>query len=130
MLKLWLLPQLLQDKPNVVFQHDGVPPHIHNEVMTFLKGSSLSNGSAKWGSTSWPLQSPDLTLLNFFLWGFMKDEVYIPPMPITMNNLKDQIQTATANTDQPLLQNVWHEVNIILMCAGQQLEHLLNFHRE
>jgi hypothetical protein len=29
------MPQLLQDKPDV-FQHDGVPPHIHNEVTTFL----------------------------------------------------------------------------------------------
>jgi hypothetical protein len=27
--------------------------------------------------------------LNFFLWGFVKDEVYVPPMPMTLNNLKD-----------------------------------------
>jgi hypothetical protein len=37
--------------------------------------------------------------LNFFLWGFMKDEVYILPMSTTQNNLKDQIQTAIAKTD-------------------------------
>jgi hypothetical protein len=30
------MPQLLEDKPNVVFQHDGAPPHILNEVTTFL----------------------------------------------------------------------------------------------
>jgi hypothetical protein len=35
MLELWLMPQLLLDKPNVVLQHDGAPPHIHDEV-TFL----------------------------------------------------------------------------------------------
>jgi hypothetical protein len=36
MLELWLMPQLLEDKPNV-FQHDGAPPpHIHSEVTTFL----------------------------------------------------------------------------------------------
>jgi hypothetical protein len=34
--------------------------------------------------------------LNFFLWCFVKDEVYILPMPITLNNLKDQIRTAIA----------------------------------
>jgi hypothetical protein len=34
-LELWLMPQLLQDKPNV-FKHGGAPPHIHNEVTTFL----------------------------------------------------------------------------------------------
>jgi len=36
MLESWLMSQLLQDKPNVVFQCDGAPPHIHNEVTTFL----------------------------------------------------------------------------------------------
>jgi len=30
------MTQLLQDESNVVFQHDGAPPHIHNEVTTFL----------------------------------------------------------------------------------------------
>jgi hypothetical protein len=40
----------------------------------------------------------------------VKDEVYVPPMPITLNNLKDRIRTAIAKTDQPLLQNVWNEV--------------------
>jgi hypothetical protein len=37
MLELWLMLQLLKDKPNVVFQHDRVPPHTHNDVTTFLK---------------------------------------------------------------------------------------------
>jgi hypothetical protein len=35
MVALWVMPQLLQDKPNV-FQHDGAPLDIHNEVTTFL----------------------------------------------------------------------------------------------
>jgi hypothetical protein len=41
------------------------------------------------GSTYWPLQSPDLTPFDFFLWGFVKDEVHVLPMPITLNNLKE-----------------------------------------
>jgi hypothetical protein len=40
----------------------------------------------------------------------VKDEVHVPLMHVTLNNLKDRIQTAIAKTDQPLLQNVWHEV--------------------
>jgi hypothetical protein len=39
----------------------------------------------------------------------VKDDVYVPPMPITLNNLKDRLRRATAKTDQHLLQNVWHE---------------------
>jgi hypothetical protein len=40
----------------------------------------------------------------------VKDEGYVLPMPITLNNLKDRIRTVIAKTDQPLLPNVWHEV--------------------
>jgi hypothetical protein len=35
---------------------------------------------------------------RLFLWGFVKDEVYVPPVSITQNNLKDRIRTATAKT--------------------------------
>jgi len=110
MLELWLMPQLLQDKPNVVFQHDGAPPHIHNEVTTFLNRHWPERWIGRGGSTSWPPRSPDLTPSTFSLWGFVKDEIYVPPTPIILSNLKDRIRTATAKTDQPLLQNVWHEV--------------------
>jgi hypothetical protein len=48
--------------------------------------------------------------LEFFLCGFVKNEIYVLPMPKTLKDLTDRIRTATANTDQPLLQNVWHEV--------------------
>jgi hypothetical protein len=57
------------------------------------------------------------------VWGFVKDEVYIPPMPITLKNLEDRIRTGVKKIDQPLLQNVRHEVDIVLICAGQQMEH-------
>jgi hypothetical protein len=40
----------------------------------------------------------------------VKDEFYIPPMPITLNSLKDLIQTAIAKIDRSLLQKAWHEV--------------------
>jgi hypothetical protein len=88
MLELWLMPQLLQDKTVVGFQRDGVPPHIHNEVTAFLYRQLLQlwidQGE---GSTSWPSQSPDLITIDFSMCGFVKD-VYILPVPITLNNLR------------------------------------------
>jgi hypothetical protein len=89
MLELWLMPQLL-----AVFQHDGAPPHIHNEVTTFLNRQLPERWIGWGGSTSWPPWSPDLTPIDFFLWGFVKDEVNVPPMPITLKNLKDRTRTA------------------------------------
>jgi hypothetical protein len=40
----------------------------------------------------------------------VKDEVYILPMPITLNTLKNQIQTVIAEIDKTLLENIWHEL--------------------
>jgi hypothetical protein len=36
------MPLLLEDKPNVVFQHDRAPPHIQYEVTTFLNSCGLA----------------------------------------------------------------------------------------
>ena len=57
MLELWWMPQLPKGTQNVVFQHDGVPTHIHNEVTTFLNKQLTSQGE----STTWPPHSTDLT---------------------------------------------------------------------
>jgi hypothetical protein len=48
--------------------------------------------------------------MDFFLWGFVKDNVYIPPLPTTLPELKTRIREASANTDQEILHNVWQEV--------------------
>jgi hypothetical protein len=40
----------------------------------------------------------------------VKDEIYVMPIPLMLNNLKDRIRTATAKIDGLLLQNVWQEV--------------------
>ena len=52
----------------------------------------------------------------------MKDEVYVLPMPITLNNLKNH-QTVTAKTEQ-----LGTRLNITSKYAGHQTEHILNFH--
>jgi hypothetical protein len=45
-------------------------------------------------------QLPDLTTMDFFLWTFLKDNVYFPPLPTTLHELKTRIRQASANTDQ------------------------------
>jgi len=77
------------------------------------------------GSTSWPPQFPDLIPLDFFLWFFVKCEVYVPPVAITLNNLKDRIRTEIAKSDQSLLQNIWHEVEYCLdVCRATNGAHI------
>jgi hypothetical protein len=44
------------------------------------------------------------------LWDFVKDNVYLPPMPTTLYELKTRIRETYANIDQEILHNVWQEV--------------------
>jgi hypothetical protein len=45
---------------------------------------------------AWPPRSPDLTLLNFLLWGFVKDRVFAPPLPANVVELLVRIITVVA----------------------------------
>jgi hypothetical protein len=51
-------------------------------------------------------------------------------VPVTLQKLQDRTLRAIAKIDEPLLQNVCHEIEYILMCAGQQMEHILKLHRK
>jgi hypothetical protein len=47
---------------------------------------------------------------GFILWGFVKDNVYVPPLSTTLHELKTRVREACVNTDQEILHNVWQEV--------------------
>lgn len=60
-----------------IFQQDGAPPHTARRTRDFLNFKTNS----KWigiGSPyiTWPPHSPDLTPMDFFLWGHLKQRVY------------------------------------------------------
>ena len=70
------LPRLLEDVPlnkrgRMYFQHDGAPPHSSREVRNF-PGRWLG----RCGPHNWPARSPDLSPLDYCVWGWMKELVY------------------------------------------------------
>ena len=44
---------------------------------------------------AWPPRSPDATPCDFFLWRYVKDQVYVPPLPASIPELKVRIRTAS-----------------------------------
>ena len=54
---------------------------------------------------SLPPRSPDLTVCDFFLWGYLKSRVY-ESKPRTLDELKDAIKMEIALIDENLLQRV------------------------
>jgi hypothetical protein len=80
--------------------------------------------------TCWPPRSPDLTPSDFILWGYVKGNVFVRPVPVTLDDLKQRITTATAGVDgyNRMLTRVWQEfdyrVDICRVTKGAHIEHL------
>lgn len=103
-----------QTRLNLKFQLDGSPVHNAAVVREWLN----ENFENKWiGRNSplieWPPRSPDLTPLDFFLWGFLKQQVY-KSRPQSVDELRIRITEASANITPQQLRNV--TVNLRKRC--------------
>ena len=78
------------------------------------------------GDVHWPARSCDLTPLDFFLWGYLKDKVYVNK-PRTIQELKDEIIRHINDIEPQLclrvIENVDHPIEV---CHRSRGEHLAN----
>ena len=76
------------------------------------------------GFNNLPPRSPDATPCDFFLWGYVKDQIYVPPLPASIPELKVHIRTAIETiTADDMLQTVWTNSIIVLMFVESQRLH-------
>ena len=76
-------------------QQDGAPPHYHRDVRAYLDDTLPGRWIGRRGAIEYPPRSPDLTPLDFYLWGILKDEVY-RQKPATLNALRETIEASCA----------------------------------
>ncbi|GFV95101.1 uncharacterized protein TNCV_3708961 [Trichonephila clavipes] len=86
-LQLWLFPQLEESEPNnFIWQQDGAPPNWRLSVRDWLNITVPNQWIGRKEPPdktciAWPPRSPDLMSCDFYMWGLIKDCVYIPPLP-------------------------------------------------
>lgn len=61
---------------NMYYVHDGAPAHNAHEVVEWLNIRFPGKWLGRNGPIRWPPRSPDLTVLDFALWGIIKQDVY------------------------------------------------------
>ncbi|XP_071640881.1 uncharacterized protein [Temnothorax longispinosus] len=74
------LPGLLEDVPlrereELIFQHDGAPAHFSRQARNVLDARYPGRWMDRGGPIIWPARSPDLNVLDYFVWGYIKDLV-------------------------------------------------------
>lgn len=110
------------------FQQDGAPPHYAAIVRQYLDRIFPGRWIGRRGAIEWPARSPDLTPLDFFLWGHLKSRVYIQK-PNNIEDLKERIREEIRNITPEMLHNVRDETYHRLGCCqhlnGTHIEQLL-----
>ncbi|XP_029653233.1 uncharacterized protein LOC115226371 [Octopus sinensis] len=92
---------------------DGAPPHWGRHVRQFLNQTFLDRWIGRYGPIPWPPHSPDITPLDFFLWGYVKDIMYQTKI-WDIADLKQRIRNAITTVDEAILQRTWQEIEYCL----------------
>jgi hypothetical protein len=75
---------------------------------------------------AWPLRSPDLTSLDFFLWGYVKNIIYHVKMK-DLQHLKALIRDIVTTVTPNMLQTTWKEVELFWISVVSSREPTLIF---
>lgn len=112
----------------MIFQQDGAPPHFALAVRQYLDRRFPNRWIGRRRPVEWPPRSPDLTPLDFFLWGHLKTKIYATEPP-SLEDLRLRIINECRLITPEMLQNVRQrfEQNLYhcMEAGGAHFEHLL-----
>ncbi|XP_070526515.1 uncharacterized protein [Cardiocondyla obscurior] len=119
----------LQIRRNMIFQHDGAPAHSSAIVREELNERFPDKWIGRGGPIAWPPRSPDLTVLDFFLWGHVKNLVE-PRRNGTVDEVREAIVAAFATISPDMVQHatrdVYRRANMCVRQRGGHFEQMLD----
>lgn len=118
----------MEVRQNMWFQHDGCPAHYSAVAREVLNREFNGRWIGRAGPVNWPARSSDFTSLDFFLWGYLKSQVY-QEVPTTRETMIQRIGNACAQiTPETLLscvQSFQARINKCIEVGGHHFEHLM-----
>ena len=140
MLLNFFIPQLLArglPMNTQWFMQDGARPHTANLVLDLLhenfENRVMSNRFPErfHGGSMWPPHSPDLNPCDFFLWGFMKEQIF-RENPTNLLQLRAAIinvfHVVTEDLCRKVVNNSKVRLEEVLRQDGRHIEHVLRRH--
>lgn len=117
----------LRDLRGTWFQHDGAPPHFSTRSRSWLDRNFPDRWIGRSGPMFWPPRSPDLSPLDFFLWGYIKSQVYTTE-PRGVNDLKQRITDACSRlTPEVITRAVASTEQRLMLCVASDGKHFEQF---
>ncbi|XP_071576602.1 uncharacterized protein, partial [Temnothorax nylanderi] len=118
----------LDQRRQMFFQHDGAPAHASLRARRVLDASYPDRWIGRGGPVNWPARSPDLTPLDFFLWGTVKQYVYrerIDSREELEGRMIEAFATVTPEMMRNAQQSLIRRARLCIQCGGGHFEHLL-----
>ena len=112
-----------------MFQQDGASVHFARDVRNLLDQQIPHRWIGRGGPITWPPRSPDLSVCDFWLWGYLRDIIFKHPKPTTIGDLSTRVENCLANIDHTMVKNSFK--NFIKRCRlcidndGQHFEQFL-----
>ncbi|GBN12788.1 hypothetical protein AVEN_175699-1 [Araneus ventricosus] len=121
MLQLYAVPLF---PGGVIFQQDGAPQHYGNIVREFLDTTFPQWWIGRGAVMAWPQRSPDITPLDFYLWGYVKQHEYSERIN-DINHLKQRITDVIHSVTPDVLIRVCEELDYRLyVCRATNGAHI------
>lgn len=129
MLREYFIPEAdNMDLVNPFFQQDGATCHTTRVNMTILRERFPRQVISRFGDVEWPARSPDLSPLDFFLWGYLKGRVY-RENPTTLDQLKEAIRTEirliSSEMTAEVMKNMRKRVDFCIASNGRHLKDII-----
>ena len=125
MLKEFFVSELkrLGKTSSVIFRENGAPPHFNRNVRQYLDRDFLNRWVGRDGPIRWALRSLDLSMLDFFLCGYVKNNIYKSPIR-NLDELKIKIADEIENIGRKTLSDVFsHLVKKMHLWISVEREH-------
>lgn len=132
-----IIPELEQEGATETyhFQQDGAPPHSTRANLTILRRAFGDRVIARnfpetfQSGMAWPPYSPDLSPLDFFLWGYVKDKVY-REAPKTIPELRRKVEETIRNIGPEILhrtiQSFEKRCRYLIVADGGHIENIIH----
>ena len=111
--------------------HDGAPAHFERRVRERLSVIYGERWIGRAGPVAWPPRSPDLTPLDFFLWGHVKNLEYRDGPVNTSDELKTRIENrfeivkSDTNTLRRVQAHIFKHANKCVEVQGGHIQQLM-----
>ncbi|GFW58681.1 transposable element Tc3 transposase [Trichonephila clavipes] len=106
MITNFFIPELNNhDVQELWFQQDDATCHTARATIDLLKDTFGDRLISRFGPVNWTPRSCDLTLLDYFLWGYVQSLVYADK-PQTLDHLEDNIRRVIADIRPQMLEKV------------------------